>query len=171
MHKNYTYTLSNPPLKQLNNNNNNNNKYSGVTLAELEISHFITKKGLVSLPIWNESYYKWKLFIPETDRSISERATSCPFQNGTFQNFFISKYYLSKIFQFFQTAWNTKNALCLHLYIFPQMCLEWPKTSWKTVTAHFQLKWQWNLFQFLRGYKNILNIVQLMNKNCFSAVK
>ena len=45
-------------------------------------------KGLVSLPIWNESYSKCKLFGLKMDHSISERATSCLFRNRTLQIFF-----------------------------------------------------------------------------------
>ena len=50
---------------------------------------FHYQKRLVLLPIGNESYYKWKLLVPKMIRSTSERATSCLFRNGTFQDFFI----------------------------------------------------------------------------------
>ena len=55
----------------------------------MAIKHHISfQKRLVSLPIWKESYCKWKLSVSKTDRSISGIVTSCLFWNETFQNFF-----------------------------------------------------------------------------------
>ena len=45
-------------------------------------------KKFVSLPIWNKSCCKWKLFVSKMDRSISEKTTSCLFLNGTYHKFF-----------------------------------------------------------------------------------
>ena len=62
--------------------------------------HISMPKRLVSLAIWNESYCKWKHFVPKTDCSISEWITSCLFRNGIFRNFFISAMYLQYFLYF-----------------------------------------------------------------------
>ena len=49
-----------------------------------------TLKSLVSLAIWNESYWKWKHFFLKSDRSILNRETSCVFRNETLQYFSIN---------------------------------------------------------------------------------
>ena len=57
----------------------------------LEMKYDISlRKRLVSSTTWNESFCKWILFVFKMDRSISEKATSCLYWNGSFQNSFIS---------------------------------------------------------------------------------
>ena len=57
------------------------------TIFEMKYDNPLPKR-LVSLLIWNESYCKWKLFVPKTDHDISERATSYFFPKRNISDFF-----------------------------------------------------------------------------------